>query len=411
MTSNNKNDIHVATVTAPTNIACIKYWGKSDVKLNTPLNSSLSATISQKHLRAVTTASASASFSSHRLWLNGIEEDVRSSKRFNACLEGILRLAGDKVDSDTGNVVVKAKEWRDMHVHVSSYNTFPTAAGLASSAAGYAALVASLSSLFCAKETFPGELSTIARQGSGSACRSMYGGFVAWEKGLDTEDGHDSVAVQIADENHWPEFRALILVVSDTKKETSSTTGMQTSVATSSLISHRASHIVPARMKAITDAILSKDFPKFAEITMKESNQFHAVCLDTFPPIFYLNETSKFIMQLVHAYNDWAGELRVAYTFDAGPNAVLYTLDKYHLEMSALILYCFASDPDSSLFTPPSIQFPKLDPTLLEVVPKQQSQVIGAVKNVYVTELGSGPILNQEDSLIDLQTGLNLYSP
>merc|ERR1712156_928755 len=117
-------------------------------------------------------------------------------------------------------------------------------------------------------------------------------------------------------------------------------------------------------------AILSKDFPTFAEITMKESNQFHAVCLDTFPPIFYLNQTSKMIIHVVHAYNDWAGETRVAYTFDAGPNAVLYTLDKYHLEIAALIQHCFDTSDDNSFFVPDSIQFPELDPSLLEVIPK-----------------------------------------
>lgn len=408
MTSNGEK-IHVATVTAPTNIACIKYWGKANVKLNTPLNSSLSATISQDYLRAVTTASASCSFTSHRLWLNGIEEDITTSKRFKACLDGVLKLAGDKVD-DNGYAIVKKEEWKNMHVHISSYNTFPTAAGLASSAAGYAALVAALSSLFCAKETFDGELSTIARQGSGSACRSLYGGFVAWEKGSnDNDTGSDSMAVQIANENHWPEFRALILVVSDIKKETSSTTGMQTSVATSSLIKHRAEQIVPTRMKEITKAILSKDFKTFAEITMKESNQFHATCLDTYPPIFYLNSVSKSIISLVHLYNDWAGDVRVAYTFDAGPNAVLYTLDKYYLEICALIKYCFLGD-DHSLFVPSTIDLPSsLDPTLLKAVDKLKGD---GVKKVYVTKCGEGPItLKEEDSLIDLKTGLNLYNP
>ena len=74
--------------------------------------------------------------------------------------------------SGANRVVVTKDDWRGMHVHIASYNTVPTAAGLASSAAGYAALVAALVSLYGAEESYPGEFTAIARQGSGSACRS-----------------------------------------------------------------------------------------------------------------------------------------------------------------------------------------------------------------------------------------------
>ena len=75
--------IYMATVSAPTNIACIKYWGKADAHFNTPTNDSVSVTLDQSDLRAVTTAAASPSFETDRLWLNGIEEeDAATSKRF-----------------------------------------------------------------------------------------------------------------------------------------------------------------------------------------------------------------------------------------------------------------------------------------------------------------------------------------
>jgi hypothetical protein len=61
-----------------------------------------------------------------------------------------------------------------------------------------------------------------------------------------------------------------------------------------------------------------KDFAKFGDLTMKDSNSFHATCLDTSPPIFYMNESSKRIVNLVHAYNDLTGGINAAYTFDAG---------------------------------------------------------------------------------------------
>ena len=211
------------------------------------------------------------------------EEDVSQSRRFQACLRLVRALATDRVDPATGEVLVKKEDWEKYRIRVSSINTFPTAAGLASSAAGYACLVFALAQLFGAKESYPGELTGIARQGSGSACRSLYGGLVRWDKGT-RADGKDSFALQIADENHWPEMRTLIMVVSDAKKDTSSTAGMVNSVLTSPLLRYRAESLVAGRVAELEAAFLAKDFNKFGELTMKDSNQFHATCLDTFPP-------------------------------------------------------------------------------------------------------------------------------
>lgn len=147
-----------------------------------------------------------------------------------------------------------------------------------------------------------GDISAIVRQGSGSACRSVFGGFVRWIKGQ-REDGKDSIARQLYPPSHWPELRVLIVVVSDHKKETSSTSGMQTSVQTSELLKFRAEAIVPQRCEDMERAIREKDFPGFAELTVRDSNQFHATCLDTYPPIFYLNSTSQEIIGLCHEYN------------------------------------------------------------------------------------------------------------
>jgi len=405
----------MATVSAPTNIACIKYWGKASTALNTPINSSISITLSQCDLRAVTTASASTSFTKDRLWLNGAEEDISGSRRFRACLDGVRALASNKIDSETGETVVRKEEWSSMHVHVSSFNTFPTAAGLASSAAGYAALVSALVNLFDAKERYEGELSAIARQGSGSACRSMHGGFVAWRMGQKA-DGSDSIADQVADENYWPNIRVLILVVSDKKKGTSSTAGMNTSVATSQLLSHRATKIVPERMKMIEEAFLARNFQKFGRITMEDSNQFHATCLDTFPPIFYMNDVSRSIIRVVHAYNDWSGEIRAAYTFDAGPNAVIYTLDKYAVEICALMLMFYPGDADDYFNMQDMKEKIKafcLDDSLVAAVRKTcMVSSIGDVKMIYYTKSGPGPqILDPALALIDPVTGLNIRKP
>ena len=395
----------MATVSAPTNIAVIKYWGKADAKFNTPTNDSVSVTLDQSDLRAVTTAAASSSFTQDRLWLNGEEDPSAStSKRFRACVDQVKALAKEP------------SKWADCKVHISSYNTFPTAAGLASSAAGYAALVAALAQLFDAQEEYPGQLTTIARQGSGSACRSLYGGFVAWRKGSSDNDWKDSMAVQVAPETHWPELRAVILVVSDAKKDTSSTAGMSTSVATSELLKHRISNVVPSRMKAIEEAFLNKDFATFGEITMADSNQFHAVCMDTYPPIFYMNDISKSAIRLVHAYNQWAGEIRAAYTFDAGPNAVLYTLEKYCVEVGALMLHYFPEFGENYINNADfavEIQNYTLDATLLEATAKTgRTPNAGDVKMMYFTRSGPGPQrLPDSESNLDPITGLNTYQP
>ena len=406
-TTDDTSPIYLATVSAPTNIACIKYWGKADATYNTPTNDSVSVTLDQSDLKAVTTVAASAKFTQDRLWLNGVEEEnvYQNNPRFRACIEGVKKLADPSKFPNT-----------DFHIHVSSYNTFPTAAGLASSAAGYAALVAALCELMHAKEEYPGQFTTIARQGSGSACRSLYGGFVAWRQGHGPE-WKDSMAEQIVDEHHWPQLRALILVVSDAKKDTSSTAGMSTSVQTSTLLQHRIASVVPERMNDISKAFLQKDFESFGTLTMKDSNSFHAVCMDTFPPIFYMNDVSRMIVRIVHAYNAWAGQIRAAYTFDAGPNAVLYTLEPYVVEVGALMLHYFPACKEEYVNNPDYYQTIKdysLNPELLAATDKtgRTTPTSGDVQMFYYTKSGPGPqILGSQDSNLDPQTGWNIYQP
>ena len=189
---------NVVTFTAPTNIAVVKYWGKGNVSLNTPMNSSVSVTLDQEDLHTITTVAAAQSFTSNRLWLNGSE--IQLNSRARTVISELLKIASDRIDEKTGEVLISKADWPKYGLHISSVNTFPTGAGLASSAAGLACLVKTLATLYCCKETYEGQLTAIARQGSGSASRSLYGGFVEWRKGT-REDGTDSIAVQVADEN------------------------------------------------------------------------------------------------------------------------------------------------------------------------------------------------------------------
>lgn len=127
--------------------------------------------------------------------------------------------------------------------------------------------------------SYPAFLSAIARQGSGSACRSMYGGFVKWQKGNGGAagyDGSDSHAIQVEERAHWPDLDMLILVANAKKKKVSSSSGMQTTAATSPLLAHRAQNIVAPRLAEMEKACKERDFDTFARLTMMDSNQFHA---------------------------------------------------------------------------------------------------------------------------------------
>lgn len=266
-----------------------------------------------------------------------------------------------------------------MQIH--SNNNFPTAAGLASSAAGYACLVSALAALF--DITDKKMISILARQGSGSACRSIYGGFVEWLAGTDSSS---SFAKQIVTETAWPEMRIIILVINDEAKEVPSTSGMKRSVETSQLLKYRAKHIVPVRCDAMRQAIMDKNFHDFAEITMMDSNQFHAICLDTYAPIFYLNEASKAIINFVHQFNNYYSTNKLAYTFDAGPNACLFMEENTRPQVLQLLNIFF---PTAGIkFTDAN---DSLDSNLQQLLSLKVKKLPNIIREVIQTRLGPGP--------------------
>ncbi|PUU80506.1 GHMP kinase [Tuber borchii] len=376
--------IYSASTTAPVNIAIVKYWGKRDTKLNLPTNSSLSVTLSQADLRTHTTAACSSTFTENSLWLNGEAQDV-SGARQTACFRELKALR--KKLEDANPFLPKLSEY---FVHVVSENNFPTAAGLASSAAGFAALVRAIADLYELPES-PTELSKIARQGSGSACRSLFGGYVAWEMGQ-AADGSDSCAVEVAPASHWPEMKAVILVVSAAKKGVSSTAGMQATVNTSALFTYRFRNVVPKTMEAMKAAIKNKDFEQFAAHTMADSNQFHAVCLDTTPPIFYMNGVSRAAIRAVEALNTLEGRAVGAYTFDAGPNAVIYYQEKDEEKVLGFLGALLA--PEVAEWAG---KYAKVAPEGYDNRPFEALK--DGVSRVILTRVGEGPI-RTDDTLI-----------
>ncbi|XP_016498510.1 diphosphomevalonate decarboxylase 1 [Nicotiana tabacum] len=414
-----QNWVLMVTAQTPTNIAVIKYWGKRDEDLILAINDSISVTLDPAHLCTTTTVAVSPAFDQDRMWLNGKEISL-SGGRYQNCLREIRARASDVEDENKGIKIAK-KDWQNLHVHVASYNNFPTAAGLASSAAGFACLVFSLAKLMNVQED-NGKLSAIARQGSGSACRSLYGGFVKWIMGKE-ENGGDSIAVQLVDEKHWDELVIIIAVVSSRQKETSSTSGMRDTVETSALIEHRAKVVVPKRIIQMEEAIQNRDFPTFAQLTCADSNQFHAVCMDTSPPIFYMNDTSHRVISCVEKWNRSEGTPQVAYTFDAGPNAVLIARNrKAATLMLQRLLFHFPPNSDTdlnsyvigdkSILKDAGIQDIKdvealpPPPEIKDKVPAQKYK--GEISYFICTRPGRGPVLLTDDShaLLNPENGL-----
>lgn len=298
--------VKIATVEATANIALVKYWGKRDEKLILPHQGSIGVTMDET-LKTRTTVLFSEKLKKDEVWLNGKKLDLTKSeiKERLKQLELIRKIG-------------KTKE----RALIVSLNCFPTGAGFASSAAGLAALALAASRALDLKLGLK-ELSVLARMGSGSACRSILGGFVEWKKG-ERKDGSDSFVQQIKPAEHWPELRNVIAIVSQKEKKISSRTGMRETVKTSVLYRGRLKYL-PSLLKKMKKVIIEKNFEQLAFLTMRESNNLHAVMLDTWPPIFYLNDVSKEIIEAVLTLNKKEGRIIAAYTFDAGPNAHILT--------------------------------------------------------------------------------------
>lgn len=170
------------------------------------------------------------------------------------------------------------------------------------------------------------------------------------------------------------------------------------------LMQYRAKHVVPQRMEEMRKAILARDFDTFGRLTMQDSNQFHAICLDTYPPIAYMNDISRDIVRVVTAWNAVSGCIRAAYTFDAGPNAVLFVLEPQLRELAALMAHCFPSvSGDVATALAGGAQPPQAVLDTLHLKPTH-----GAVQYVIHTVVGDGPrvLPDEADCLLSAVDGM-----
>jgi diphosphomevalonate decarboxylase len=289
-----KHGMHTnsATALAHPNIAFIKYWGNRDERLRLPANGSISMNLDGLVTR--TTVTFDPAMATDRLTLAGKAVRGPALERVSVFLDLVRGMAGT-----------------DAHAEVVSENNFPAGAGIASSASAFAAL-ALAASRAANLELNEAELSRLARRGSGSACRSIPGGFVEWQAG---EGDADSCAVSIAPPGHW-DLADCVAVVSAGHKGTGSTEG-HALAGTSPLQAARVAD-APRRLDFCRRALLARDFEALADTVEQDSDLMHAVMMTSRPSLHYWLPASLGAMGAVRAWRNEA--LPVLYTVDAGPN-------------------------------------------------------------------------------------------
>lgn len=285
-----------ATAKAHTNIALIKYWGKRNEELILPTNSSLSVTLDGFYTE--TTVHFKEELKRDIFILN--EEEI----------------SGVPYDQVTNYLELfrTYAEQKGLYAEVNSTNKVPTAAGFASSASGFAALAGATSKAL-KLNLDDTSLSRFTRQGSGSACRSIYGGFVQWEMGK-LDDGSDSYAIPIAPQDHW-DLRVAAVVLTAKEKDVSSRVGMKRTVDTSVFYDGWLDSL-PKDLQDIKSGIQARDFEKVGSIAEANCLKMHATTLGAIPPFTYWQDTTMSVMETVQ--NLRKKGILAYFTIDAGPN-------------------------------------------------------------------------------------------
>lgn len=281
-----------ATAEARANIALVKYWGRRDHEKNIPVTGSLSLTVDRLVTR--TTVETSSDIKRDELVINGAPQQGAPLARVERHLDALRARAG-------------AHE----RCRVVSQNTFAASAGLASSASAFAALtVAGFAAMGAAVSQT--EMSAFARLGSGSASRSIFGGFVEWVAGT---DHGSSVARQVAPPEHW-DLHDVVLVLSQEEKKVGSAEGH--GVADSSPLQAGRIARVPHLLHEVREGVLARDMHRVGKAAEEDALLMHAVMMTSQPSLLYWTEET---MRGLHAVRRWREDgLAVYATIDAGPN-------------------------------------------------------------------------------------------
>jgi diphosphomevalonate decarboxylase len=279
---------------APINIALIKYWGKRDNALNLPLTDSLSLAFPEWGTRTRLAWSPKWSLS-----LNGQPQQWGETSFGRRLWEflGLFDLPTPLVIETTNNI--------------------PTAAGLASSASGYAALVLALDQL-CGWGLPRVDLSLLARLGSGSACRSLWPGFVHWQKG-EQANGSDSHGHPLS--LTWPTLKTGILLLDVQKKAIGSREAMEHTQKTS-----RYYPLWPGMLTqdlgVLRQALASKDFTSMGQVMEDQAVMLHALMATSHPPVVYTSSATAKAISDIHTLRHQGHQ--IYYTQDAGPSLCVF---------------------------------------------------------------------------------------
>jgi diphosphomevalonate decarboxylase len=291
-------DVLKATAVAHPNIAIVKYWGKRDARLILPHQSSLSVTVAPLSVRTTVEFRPGAD----EVELNGQPAEGNERDRVLRVLDAIRK----------GTTLGAAR--------VVTRGDFPASAGLASSAAGFAALaVAARTAAGLDRE--PREESILARLGSGSACRSVQGGVCVWRRGR-AGDGSDSYAEQLVEPKHWPDLRLVAAIVSREEKNVKSRDGMRSTVASSP---YYAAWVEDAEREVARaeEHVRRRDLQGLGELAERNAWRMHAAALAADPPLCYLLPATLEV--ILRASEERSRGVPMWFTLDAGPNPILLT--------------------------------------------------------------------------------------
>lgn len=280
------------------NIALAKYWGKSDRGDNLTAVPSLSLTLDA--LRTRTEVFFDPELTSDSASMSGSSVSGRPLERITAHLDRIRALSG-----------------LEMRARVTSWNNFPTAAGLASSASGFAALATAAASA-AGLELSPARLSSLARKSSASAGRSLFSGFAILAAETDESEA-------LAPRDHW-DVAMVVAVIGSGPKSIGSTGGM---VQTKQTCPYYPAweQVAPKVFEQVQRGVLERDFEQVAEAMEHSTRLMHATMITSLPPVLYLKGPTVELMHAI-AQKRAAGE-PVAYTMDAGPNVKVLTLAEH----------------------------------------------------------------------------------
>lgn len=284
-----------ATARASANIALVKYWGKRDLLLNLPAAGSISLTLDRFETRCEVTVDPA--LRADELQLDGEPATDGERWRVSQFLDLLRQFTG-----------------RREFARIVSSNNFPTGAGLASSSSGFAALSLAASRAL-GLELSRTQLSALARRGSGSAARSIFGGFVEMLAGV-RPDGVDAFARPLAAEDHW-DVRLVVAITQQGRKALGSTEAMIRTAETSPLYAGWLS-AVPNMLHEARAAIAARDLRALGQVAEHSALTMHATALAARPPIVYwhggtldvMHRVAKLRLEGVEAY----------FTMDAGPH-------------------------------------------------------------------------------------------